>query len=146
MLITSYTEQPFCDLPECFAGWMSRTDAASGEVYEPKTVQDVVDISSDTQFCIPVIFDIVERKAIWTDLGLKKDPRTYNTASGNKSRVETMLSAMVGLKKPDLFTLISLHVKSRGTLVSSIDEADTAFSLSRGITPYDLDKIRAEFL
>jgi len=146
MIITSYTEQPFCDLPECFAGWMSRTDAASGEAYEPKIVQDVVDITSDTQFCIPVIFDIVERKAIWTDLGLKKDPRTYNTALGNKSRVETMLSAMVGLRKPDLFTLISLHIKSRGTLVSSMDEADTVFSLTRGITPYDLDKFRAEFL
>lgn len=146
MIITSYTEQPFCDLPECFAGWMARQDAASGEVYEPKTVQDVVDVSSDTQFCIPVIFDILERKAIWTDLALKNDPRTANYVRANKSRVELILSAMVGLHKPDLFTLFSLHIKARGTLVDSPEKADTLFSPSRGITPYDIDPIRDEYL
>jgi hypothetical protein len=146
MIITSYTEQPFCDLPECFAGWMARQDAASGEVYEPKTVQDVVDVSSDTQFCIPVIFDILEGKAIWTDLALKNDPRSANYVLANKSRVEWMLSAMVSLRKPDLFTLFSLHIKARGTIVDSAEKADTVFSLAGGITPYDIDKIRDEYL
>jgi ABC-type glutathione transport system ATPase component len=40
MTINSYTHQPFCDLPECFAGWMSRQNANSGEIFEPKTVAD----------------------------------------------------------------------------------------------------------
>ena len=40
MTLNSYTQQPYCDLPECFAGWMAREKADSGEIYEPKTVQD----------------------------------------------------------------------------------------------------------
>ena len=38
--INSFTEQPYCDLPECFAGWMARADTASGEVFEPRSVFD----------------------------------------------------------------------------------------------------------
>jgi len=57
-----------------------------------------------------------------------------------------MLSAMVSLRKPDLFTLFSLHIKARGTIVDSAEKADTVFSLAGGITPYDIDKIRDEYL
>ena len=146
MVITSYTEQPFCDLPECFAGWMARENPASGEVYEPKTVQDVVDISSDTRFCIPVIFDIAERKAIWTDLGIRNDPHASNTVILNEKRLKSMLRAMVELRKPDLFTLISLHIKARGTPVSSPQDANMVFSVGQGVTPFDLDTIRADYL
>ncbi len=35
MSLNSFTEQPYCDLPECFAGWMSRKHANSGEIFEP---------------------------------------------------------------------------------------------------------------
>ena len=38
--INSFTEQPYCDLPECFAGWMARADTASGEGFEPRSVFD----------------------------------------------------------------------------------------------------------
>ncbi|HTG87608.1 MAG TPA: hypothetical protein VL907_11265 [Pyrinomonadaceae bacterium] len=48
--------------------------------------------------------------------------------------------------KPDLFSLFTLHARARGTLVNSESDADTVFSLSKGITPYQLDLIAAEFL
>src|SRR5262249_2039169 len=35
MCLNSFTEQPYCDLPECFAGWMARQHPNSGEVFEP---------------------------------------------------------------------------------------------------------------
>ena len=34
MSLTSYTQQPYCNLPECFAGWMAREKPESGEIYE----------------------------------------------------------------------------------------------------------------
>ncbi len=49
MVVMSYTNQPYCDLPECFAGWMARTAPQSGEIYEPRTVQDKLDISANMQ-------------------------------------------------------------------------------------------------
>lgn len=36
MSLNSFTQQPYCDLPECFAGWMTRTHAGSGEIFEPR--------------------------------------------------------------------------------------------------------------
>lgn len=32
MSLNSFTSQPYCDLPECFAGWMIRSQPESGEV------------------------------------------------------------------------------------------------------------------
>ena len=71
--LLSYTDQPYKDLPECFTGWMVRQYPGSGEIFEPSTVQDKVDITADTQISIPVILDLKERKLIWTDLSLTRD-------------------------------------------------------------------------
>ena len=73
MTLLSYTDQPYKDLPECFTGWMVRQYPGSGEIFEPSTVQDKVDITADTQISIPVILDLKERKLIWTDLSLTRD-------------------------------------------------------------------------
>ena len=52
---------------------MVRQYPGSGEIFEPSTVQDKVDITADTQISIPVILDLKERKLIWTDLSLTRD-------------------------------------------------------------------------
>jgi hypothetical protein len=70
MSVNSYTRQKFSDLPECRAGWMMRKRPDSGEVFEPKTVQDRVDVASETTICLPVILDLKERKVVWADVGL----------------------------------------------------------------------------
>jgi len=35
MSVNSYTNQPYCDLPICFAGFMIRQFPNSGEIYDP---------------------------------------------------------------------------------------------------------------
>lgn len=144
--INSYTTQAFCDLPECFAGWMARSDADSGEIFEPATVQDRVDIASDTTICLPMVFDLQQRQVIWADIALERHPRWNNNVAGNLSGVSLMLRALTGLVKPDLHTLFMLHARARGQLVDHAQEADTMFGIHQGITPFALDLIRAEFL
>ena len=61
MCLNSFTRQPYCDLPECFAGWMARESPQSGEVFEARTVQDKIDLASGTTVSIPVIMDLEER-------------------------------------------------------------------------------------
>jgi hypothetical protein len=39
-----------------------------------------------------------------------------------------------------------IHANARGSLVKAEDDADTVFSLERGITPFDLETIASEFL
>jgi hypothetical protein len=146
MCVNSYTEQPYCDLPECFAGWMAREKPNSGEIFEPKTVVDKVDIASNTKICIPAIFDLQNRQVIWADIALTGHPRFANNVRNNLSGVSLMLRVLQELRKTDLHTLFSLHIEARGEMVPHAELADTIFSVENGITPFDLDKIMAEFV
>ena len=145
MSINSYTMQPYCDLPECFAGWMARSEANSGEIFEPRTVQDKVDIASDTKVCLPAVFDLVEKRVIWADIALRGSP-FWNNVENNLSGVSLMLRAILGLRKPTLHTLFGLHIEARGSMAANRADADAVFSVNDGLTPFDLDRIAAEYL
>ncbi|MFO0808945.1 MAG: TerD family protein [Gemmataceae bacterium] len=146
MCLNSFTQQPYCDLPECFAGWMAREKPNSGEIFEPKTVVDKVDVASDTKMCLPAVFDLVGREVIWADIALAGNPRFANNVHNNLSGVSLMLRALTQLRKTDLYTLFDLHIRARGTKVLEVETADSVFSVDRGITPFDLDRIAAEFM
>ncbi|MCM3269025.1 TerD family protein [Paenibacillus elgii] len=144
--LNSFTEQPYCNLPECYAGWMMRQSPKTGEVFEPSTVADKIDLTADTQIAIPVILDLVERTVIWTDLALKKHPYYYNNVEGNQKGMVLMGKAMTTLTKPTLYDLFMLHATARGRKVERADEAETVFAVDRGVTPYDISTIMSEFV
>jgi hypothetical protein len=145
MSVNAFTMQPYCDLPECFAGWMMRQKPKSGEVFEPKTVQDKIDLSADTTICVPAIIDLKERTVHWADLALKKNPSWANNVEGNMSGLQLISKAIIELVKPDLYTLLELHANARGTLVEDPEEADTVFSVEEG-TQFEYEKIISEYL
>jgi len=143
--LNSFTQQPFNELPECFAGWMSRNSSQSGEIFEPRTVENKVDLTANTKICIPVIIDLKEKKIIWTDLALSKEP-LWNNVEMNQRGMVLMGKGITLLHKPNLYELFSLHAQARGIIVDNMEEADTIFSLTEGITPFDIDVINSEFL
>jgi hypothetical protein len=146
MCLNSYTQQPYCDLPECFAGWIARETPNSGEIFEPKTVVDKVDVASDTRICLPAVFDLLRREVVWADVALAGNPRFENNVQNNLSGVSLMLRVLTQLRKTDLYTLFALHVRARGDRVPEVESADSVFSIDRGVTPFDLDRIAAEFM
>lgn len=146
MTINSYTQQPFHDLPECFAGWMLRKNANSGEIFEAKTVKNKSDVTGESRMNIPLIIDALERKVIWTDLSLKSHPQFQNNLYANQSNTALLCKAMTQLNKYNLYDLFYLHGVARGKLVESASEADTVFSETEGTTPFDVDKIISEYL
>ena len=146
MSLNSYTNQPYCDLPECFAGWMTRTHANSGEIFEPKTVENKIDVASDTKICLPLIADLVDKQIIWTDIALKSDPMWENNVDANLRGVSLMTKAMTELVKTNLHELFSLHIEARGSSVNNIDEAEKVFSVEKGITPFDIDQIASNYM
>ncbi|MET3464635.1 TerD family protein [Variovorax atrisoli] len=148
MCINSYSGQAYCDLPECFAGWMSRKNLNSGEPFEARTVVDRVDLASDTRISLPLVLDLERREVLWADFALRDHPRFSNSVAGNLTGVSLMLRALHEMVKPDLHTLMSLHALARGTLVDTPAEADTRFGVDRGctVTPLDGDEIRSSYL
>lgn len=142
MQLISYTQQPFCDLTECFAGFMTRKNMQDGEIFEPRTVQNKFDISSNQRICVPIVFDMKYREAIWCDLTLSGTSRTIH---GNLSKSQYLLKSVIELKKYSLYELFLLHAQSRGVLVNDRKDADTVFSVDNGITPRNINKILSEF-
>jgi stress response protein SCP2 len=145
MSINSFTAQPFCDLPECFAGLMVRQYPNSGEVYDPRTVHNKIDIGANTRACIPMIIDLKTKEVIWTDLGLTHVPDTNNTAN-TLPVITVMTKAMTSLVKMSLYELFELHVQARGEFVLEKEKADTIFAVDEGITPFDTQTIASKFL
>jgi len=143
--INSFTQQPFCDLPECFAGFMVRQFPNSGEIYEPSTVENKIDITSNTRACIPLMIDLDERIVIWTDLALTQLPEVNNVA-GTSSTLSILSQAMTSLVKTSLYDLFTLHAEARGQQVFEKDKADTIFGVHEGLTPFDTEKILSEYL
>jgi stress response protein SCP2 len=146
MCVNAYTHQAFCDLPECFAGFMMRQAPNSGEIFEARTVENKFDLTGRTRFALPMIIDLAERQVVWTDLALTNQPGTHNNVYNNLSSITLVAKAMTSLVKPDLYTLFRLHAEARGQLVAQVDQADTIFGIDNGITPTDTDRIVGEFL
>jgi hypothetical protein len=144
MCLNSFTSQPFCDLPECFAGWMAREKPQSGEVFEARTVRDKIDLASDTTVSLPVIIDLEKSQVIWADVALRS-PGWINNVQTNGDNIARLARAMVGLNRPNLHDLFLMHAEARGEPAAG-EPADRVFSVHEGVTPFDTDKILGEFL
>lgn len=132
----------------CYAGWMTRSKPNSNEVYDPKTVEQKIDVRTASRNVIPVVFDLLEHKAIWVDVAMKGH-RFYggNNIESNYASIEEKLEAVITMShKLSLYDLFSLHTKARGARVKHCDEADTVFSLDEGVTPFHINDINADYI
>lgn len=142
MQIYDFTSNGYVALPECFAGIMGRKVATKGKIFEPRTVKQKFDITSEVQISIPMILDLEEMQMIWTDISLTANGFLNNIES-NRTGVELMGRAMINLHKvkPNLYQLFYLHAKARGNIVNSKEEADLVFDVTQ-----HFDEIMAEFM
>lgn len=148
--VYNYTGQKYSDMPHAMFGWMSREDVKSGEIYEPKTVEQKMDLTSQSTVCIPVIFDCVNREVIWCDMNLSLNGchNNYggNNVESNLSGVAATCYSMVNMSKPNLYDLIDLHIRARGLRVDNKEDADVIFDIDSGITPFDTEVFMGEYL
>lgn len=142
-----YSGPTFAEHDECFMGWMNRKEPKSGEIYEPTTVINKADITSSTRQAIPLILDAVDKKIYWADLAADAGRANVNNVENSYDKIAEMGRAIVSLIKPNLYDLFFLHATARAdALVDDPTEADTVFSVEKGITPYDLDIIMSQYL
>ena len=148
--VYSFTRQKYSDMPHAMFGWMSREDVNSGEIYEPKTVEQKMDLASQSTVCIPVIFDCVNREVIWCDMNLSlngcRSNRGGNNVESNLSGITATCYSMVNMSKPNLYDLIDLHIRARGLRVDNKEDADVIFDIDSGITPFDTEVFMGEYL
>ena len=143
--VNCFTSHKFSELPECHVGWMMRQKPKSGEVFDARTVQNRIDVTSESTICMPAVFDLEKREIIWADAALKKNAIYYNNVEGNADQISLIGQAFTHVHKPNLYDLFMLHASGRGQIVSSPRYADTVFSVEAG-TPFQLETIAADFM
>ena len=139
MCLNSFTRQPYCDLPECFAGWMAREAPSSGEVFEARTVQDKIDLASGTTDQHPRNHG-PGGAAGRLGRHCSQEPGWINNMHANRDNIARLARAIVGLDRPNLYDLFLMHAEVRGESAAR-DRADTVFSVHEGVTPFDTEKI-----
>lgn len=150
--VYNFSNECFSKMDHAAFGFMTRSDMKNGEIFEPSTVKQRMDLASATTTCIPVIFDLKERVFVWCDMALTADHvRTgfggINVESNLPSVVVTC-KAMVDVKKPNLYDLFIFNAKARGIITDNPDEADIRFGLddSCDVKPSDIDVIVGKYL
>lgn len=129
--VNSFTGQTYRSLPNSMFGWMEREDVNSGEIYEPSTVEQRIDLTSESTVCVPVILDCVEKKFIWLDF--VENLNSLNRCCANVENTLTGLSAMcygfIKSKRPQMFDLAMMNAMSRGSIVTDRNNADVIFDI-----------------
>lgn len=139
----NYSGFDYSEMTNCRFGWMEREDNFIGETFEPSTLKNRIDLTVESNIACPVIFDLERREAVWCDMAISNGAYENhpNNIESNINKTTALYYAMTQTIKPDLWDLAYLNAKARGKLVDNKNEADTIFSLTEGITPYDIDTI-----
>ena len=106
------------------------SEVQSNEIYDPKTVEQKVDLLCESRSAIPCVFDLQERKMIWCDLAIRWRENAPNNIENNIAATQEILQAVTSLhNKTNLHELLTLHAKVRGEIVDNVEEADSVFSI-----------------
>ena len=143
--VHGYTPQDFCDLPECSMGWMLRAEPQSGEVYDPRTVEDKADLAMAARAGVPFIADLRQRRIIWCDVAMSVSSYYSPNARNDKGTIQLLGKALSNMHKPTVYDLLVLHAKARGTWTTDPDKADTVFSVRSGIQ-YELERLASDYM
>ncbi len=142
MNVLVYSGNNFSEHEKVYAGYMTRMHLQSNEIFDPKTVETKLDLTTNAKNCIPIIFDLHTREAIYTDLATSKNTEWGgNNVESNKATIEDVLNSITSFhNKPTLYDLFSLHTRARGKFTSDIDDADTIFNVE-DITVEKIEKV-----
>ena len=144
--VYAFTNHKFSELPECFMGWMERNSLGQeGEIYDARTVANKIDLMGETRVNVPMVLDLATREIIWVDLSLSSKA-DWNNVENSAQNISLLVKGVVQASKSNIYDLIKLNTKARGTLVKSKKEADIIFGVTEGITPFDVDVLMANYI
>lgn len=150
--VYNFSNENFSKMEHAAFGFMTRNDMKIGEIFEPSTVKQRMDLASATTTCIPVIFDLKERVFVWCDMALTADHVRAGyggiNVESNLPSVVVTCKAIVDVKKPNLYDLFTFNATARGVITDNPDETDIRFGLDDNcdVKPSDIDVIVGKYL
>ncbi|MFJ3883107.1 MXAN_6230/SCO0854 family RING domain-containing protein [Streptomyces sp. NPDC090077] len=84
-VVFSFNNIPFDELPDAFAGFMALpADGPRGSSYDPRTVRQRFDLTGESRICMPMVVDLRDRRALWTDVHLPPSGGFQSVASNGE--------------------------------------------------------------
>lgn len=146
--VNSFTNEDFTKF-ETFCGVMNRENNIAGEVFEPKTVLNKIDLQGASTYICPMVYDLEEDEIIVLDMSMKTD--RFASAHNKTSNLILFTKAILNFNKvkPNLYYLFQLHAKAcKAKLVDNIEEApeENIFAMNKGLTPFEISKILVNWI
>ncbi|WP_229350271.1 MXAN_6230/SCO0854 family RING domain-containing protein [Streptomyces sp. UNOB3_S3] len=78
-VVFSFNDVPFEELPDAFAGFMTVSGAGARDAsYDPRAVRQRFDLAGESRICAPMIVDLADGRALWTDVHLPGDSGVHD--------------------------------------------------------------------
>ncbi|MEU3350672.1 MXAN_6230/SCO0854 family RING domain-containing protein [Streptomyces sp. NPDC037389] len=79
-VVFSFNDVPFDELPDAFAGFMTVSGPAEARdaSYDPRAVRQRFDLAGESRICAPMIVDLADGRALWTDVHLPGDSGVHD--------------------------------------------------------------------
>lgn len=127
----------FNEIPECFSGVMIREELASGEVFEPKTVKTMAELTAENcNFAASFVYDIKEKTLIWVDSNLEHRSHVAGDST------DPMFNTVKRLLNPNKISVGQMYKwyaeVNNIELVESLEDA--TFVVGKDVTKFDIEK------
>lgn len=144
--VHSFSGGAFDEIGEAFVGWMGREDAKTGEIFDVRTVENRLDLTSKSHYTCPFIWDVANSEMIWVDAPLPLE-ENYTNADGTVDLTTLAMKHHLYKTPATLHELITQHVIARGgELVAEESEAELSFGGQTGLSPFAIDVFLGEYL
>lgn len=148
--VHNFTGESF-DRSPCRFGYMER-DGKTGQLFEPKTVENVCDLTTKSTSVMPMVYDVEHHEFIWCDIAINPSQlRPFRNVENTLTPAMAAAYACVNNESPDLYSVIMDNVISRdGIMVEEPQKADYVFTLDGGfhaedgqvvVSPFETEKV-----
>lgn len=125
--VYGYTDSPFNKLEDLTFGWMEREDLSSGEVFEPSTVKNRINLSNQTRCGLPMILDVKNKEIIWADIDFNDNKRFPRSVENNISTASMIVNGIVNSDNMMMYDLVEMNIEARGERTEDRNSADVIF-------------------
>ena len=141
-----YTEQLFCDIPECFSGVMFMPQRAKeGEVFNPQFVKFKFDLSQRANSNIAFALDLETRELIWMDTSMLQSNSSPCVAAGDYGKIIALRRVLQ--KRASVYEWMKLHA-SHLQLADNREEADYVVDVTdnANVDPTDTENFVSKWM
>jgi hypothetical protein len=116
---------------ECYAGVMRRDKLASGEKFEPASVEFKFNVNARKTQAMPVLIDVREDKIIYLDMAVGNN---YGACVEGENMTDLIrVFADMKVSKPTLKDVLTVTASARGEIVDNREDADVIYDLTTDI-------------